>query len=486
MSKIEVDAITQQSGTTLTTGGGASKTVVVDATTVTLGRCGGTVALASGATQSGFGRTGTVDWQTSVKTADFTAVSGEGYFVNTTSGAITMTLPASPSVGDIVSVKDYAYKFGTNALTVNRNGSNIGGGGDFNPSYSTDGAFLTFIYADATKGWLLTDESNNTTDVSNTFISATGGTIKTCGDFKTHIFTGPGTFCVSAGTGPVAVADYLVIAGGASGGAGCAGGGGGAGGFRVSNCVGSIPAPTMSPLVKACGAIPISIQGYPITVGGGGAATTGGPGNPSPSGNNGNNSIFSTITSTAGGAGGAGNPTGQDPPSPTTNNAGKSGGSGGGGGHADGVAGVGNTPPVSPAQGTNGAASNPGPDDRGGGGGGAGGAGASGNPNQGGNGSFVADAFIGGCAPSYGGSNPVSSTRAFAGGGGGGSRNNPGSESGGAGGPGGGGAGGANANGTNATTNTGSGGGGSSQPGSPARTSGAGGSGIVMIRYKFQ
>ena len=54
MSKIEVDAITEQSGTTLTTGGGAGKTVVVDATTVTLGRCGGTVALASGATQTGF------------------------------------------------------------------------------------------------------------------------------------------------------------------------------------------------------------------------------------------------------------------------------------------------------------------------------------------------------------------------------------------------------------------------------------------------
>ena len=69
MSKIEVDAITEQSGSTLTTGGGAGKTVVVDATTVTLGRCGGTVALASGATQTGFGRTGTVDWQTgSIKT----------------------------------------------------------------------------------------------------------------------------------------------------------------------------------------------------------------------------------------------------------------------------------------------------------------------------------------------------------------------------------------------------------------------------------
>ena len=41
----------KQCGTTLTAGGGAGKTVVVDATTVTLGRCGGTVALASGASR---------------------------------------------------------------------------------------------------------------------------------------------------------------------------------------------------------------------------------------------------------------------------------------------------------------------------------------------------------------------------------------------------------------------------------------------------
>ena len=66
MSKIEVDAIDKQSGSTLTLGGSG--------TAVTLG---------AGATQSGFGRTGTVDWQTgSIKTATFTAVSGEGYFVN--------------------------------------------------------------------------------------------------------------------------------------------------------------------------------------------------------------------------------------------------------------------------------------------------------------------------------------------------------------------------------------------------------------------
>ena len=66
MSKIEVNAVEPQCGTTLT-----------------LGASGDTVTLASGASQSGFGRTGTVDWQTSIKTSTFTAANGEGYFVNT-------------------------------------------------------------------------------------------------------------------------------------------------------------------------------------------------------------------------------------------------------------------------------------------------------------------------------------------------------------------------------------------------------------------
>ena len=101
MSKIEVDQITQQSGTTITVGGGACKTAVVDATTVTLGRCGGSVALASGASQTGFGRTGTVDWQTTPKTGNFTAANGEGYFIDTSSGSVTVSLPAG-TAGAIV------------------------------------------------------------------------------------------------------------------------------------------------------------------------------------------------------------------------------------------------------------------------------------------------------------------------------------------------------------------------------------------------
>src|SRR5210317_500990 len=67
-----------------------------------------------------------IDWQ-SVVTTNTTMVSGQGYFVNTTSGAITMTLPASPSAGDYVAIKDYAETFGTNSCTIARNSSNIQG-----------------------------------------------------------------------------------------------------------------------------------------------------------------------------------------------------------------------------------------------------------------------------------------------------------------------------------------------------------------------
>ena len=61
-----------------------------------------TVTLACGASQSGFGRAGSVNWVTdSIKTSTFTAVSGEGYFVNTTGGAVTVNLPAG-TAGAIV------------------------------------------------------------------------------------------------------------------------------------------------------------------------------------------------------------------------------------------------------------------------------------------------------------------------------------------------------------------------------------------------
>ena len=84
-STIKVDNIQNQCGANI---------INESSNTITIGASGDTVSLASGASQSGFGRSGTVDWQTSIKTSTFTAVSGEGYFVNTTSGAVTVNLPA--------------------------------------------------------------------------------------------------------------------------------------------------------------------------------------------------------------------------------------------------------------------------------------------------------------------------------------------------------------------------------------------------------
>ena len=137
MSKIEVNQISSQCGSTLT-----------------IGQSGDTIQLACGATQTGFGKTGTVDWDTTAKTASFTAVSGNGYFVNTTSGAITLTLPASPSAGDIVAFKDYAGTFGTNNLTVGRNGHNIQGAAADLTLTINDQA-ITLVYVDSTQGWLI-------------------------------------------------------------------------------------------------------------------------------------------------------------------------------------------------------------------------------------------------------------------------------------------------------------------------------------------
>ena len=99
--------------------------------------------------------TGT-QWQ-AVKTTSFTAVAGEGYFINTTSGVITMTLPASPSIGDEVSVIDYAGTFDSNNLTVGRNSENIQGSAS-DLTVATERAGFTLVYVDSTQGWLLRDK----------------------------------------------------------------------------------------------------------------------------------------------------------------------------------------------------------------------------------------------------------------------------------------------------------------------------------------
>src|SRR5210317_2383366 len=212
MSKIEVNQISSQCGSTLT-----------------VGQSGDTVTLASGATQTGFGRTGTVDWDTTAKTASFTAVSGNGYFVNTTSTAITVTLPAG-SAGSIVSLKDYANTWDTNNVTVTPNGTDKINGSNDSAILSTQDQSVTLVYVDSTKGWRAVQDSTSSV-TGATFITATGGTITCCGDYKIHTFTGPGTFTVCSVGNPAGsdTIQTLIVAGGGGGSADQGGGGGGGG-----------------------------------------------------------------------------------------------------------------------------------------------------------------------------------------------------------------------------------------------------------------
>ena len=268
------------------------------------------------------------DWQ-SVQTTGFTAVSGKGYPCNTTSSAFTVTLPASPSVGNYIQIVDYAGTFATNAITLARNGNNIEGGTS-NKKLETNREAVTITYVDSTQGWVSTSGANEGTQS----LDPLGYSI-----------------------------DFLVVAGGGGGGTSQGGGGGGAGGYRTSTQL----ADTGTVIT--------------VTVGDGGVgAVTDGSDNFVSSSTNGSNSSISgsgltTITSTGGGRG------------DSVSGASAGTGGSGGGGSSDGVTtgASGNTPSTSPSQGSNGG--NGSTPYGGGAGGGAGAVGGNGSgSNIGGNG----------------------------------------------------------------------------------------------------
>jgi hypothetical protein len=233
------------------------------------------------------------DWQATPKTADFTAVAGEGYFVNTTSAAITVTLPSSPTAGDEVSIIDYGANSSTNNITITSSDNIEGASGDL--TLSTDKISKTLVYSDATKGWLVANEAG-------------------------------------AEPEPALTVDYLVVAGGGGGGsflstsAVGSGGGGGAGGYLTS--FNDVNADSLELSLNT---------NYAITVGGGGNG-----GQYTQNAAAGSNSVFDNITAYGGGIGGSYN--GLD---------GGNGGSGGGAGYGN-TAGSGNTPSTTPSQGNNG------------------------------------------------------------------------------------------------------------------------------------
>jgi len=500
MSKIEVNTVEPQCGTTLTLGGS-----------------GDTVALGTGASQTGFGRTGTVDWETTPKTTTFTAANGSGYFANTTAGTFTMNMPAG-SAGSIVSVADYAGTWQTYKLTVSPNGTDKMGGLNLDVELNTEGQSVTFVYVDAVQGWINTmDSTSNARGLNFMSASVSGAcnTLATCGNYKIATFKGPGTFtvCSVSCTASNNIVDYVVVAGGGGGGSGCgSGAGGGAGGFRyyantTNNPQGCASATPINNFPSGA-AVTVSATPYPITVGGGGP---GGSGTTAPTatslGTKGNDSVFDTITSTGGGFGTSGRCGGPVDGGP--------GGSGGGSARGRGAGGTGNTPSVPVSQGNaGGQMATPSDTLSGAGGGGALAVGGDNvnvpTPSSGYGGTGGAGGGIKGFGTT---GEPSGGHYYFSGGGGGGSfyaatDTNPGTPATNAqGGIGGGGPGAMAPDhpgtysapasplnkqwGANGTDNTGGGGGGGGESptaGIPTNdgSGGSGGSGIVIIRYRFQ
>ena len=456
MSEVKVNKISPRTACGTTTLGDSGDTFTIPAG----------VTITNSGTASGFGSTGEISWDTTVKTTGtFTATAGIGYFLNTSGGTITVNFPAG-AAGSSLAFADYADNWQNNKVTISPNGTDKIGGVNSNVDLTTQGQAVQFVYVDGTQGWINVIDSTSNVRAA-TYVTATGGCITTCGDYKMHKFNSPGTFCVSAGAGPLAVVDYMVVAGGGGGSANDVGSGGGAGGFRESPGTAS-GCYTTSPLGSPGTSLSVSINPYPVVVGGGGAGACN---NTSPRGTNGNDSTFSSITSTGGGGGGGASPT----------NSGASGGSGGGGSHTgNGCGGAGNTPPTTPPQGQAGgsAGGSGAPKYGSGGGGGAGAVGGNGAPTGGGNGGNGVTSEISGSPVAYAG-------------GGGGSVDCGSGSGGGSGGTGGGGSSqGAAGPGGTGGCNTGGGGAGASGPGGgppgAGGCGGTGGSGVVIIRYKYQ
>lgn len=415
MSEIKVNKISPRSGTGVQLGDSGD--------TFTL-PSGGTLTVASGATINNqgtavnFGATGSASWTSTVKTATFTAVAGEGYFCNTTAGSFTVNLPAG-SAGAVVAVKDYASTFQTNSLTLAPNGSDKIGSSTDDVILTEKGIALTLVFIDSTQGWLVTDSGLQ-----------------------------------AEATRPYNI-DFLCIAGGGGSGTG-GGGGGGAGGYRASfNSEASGGGGSSESAIQVAKGTQ-----YTITVGAGGNGSTG-----ASTTSGADSSIaapgISTITSIGGGIGANGaNYSGPGGFASTT------GGSGGGAGMNNNVAGSAGTS----NQGFAGGAS---PSNGGVGAGGGGGAGAVGGSGSNSPGDQAGDGGVG-VASTITGS---SVTRA---GGGGGSSNIVGRQ--GAGGLGGGGDGSDESptSGGAGSVNTGSGGGGGWY--APSTGSGGnGGSGVVIL-----
>jgi hypothetical protein len=312
---------------------------------------------------------GGIQWQSSiVTTSTLSAVAGNGYWINTTSNACTITLPASASVGDQIIFVDYDRTWGTNAVTIDQNSLNFQGNTSPSPEYNTSGQSVSIVYSGATKGWIPTVDDDVTLET-------------------------PQSYSI----------DFLVVAGGGGGGCDNSGGGGG-GGMRTST-------QTINAEVTIT-----------CTVGAGGA---GGSGSNASGSQGGSSSIsgtgVTTITSAGGGFGGGGAADG---------GSGGAGGGAGYNNRSGGSGNTPSTSPSQGANGGNGVVNSPGFGGAGGGGGGASGViGGLGNNNSGNGGDGTQSSITGSSvyyAGGAGGTGDVSSVVGTGGQGGGAAGNKTG------------------------------------------------------------
>ena len=259
---------------------------------------------------------GIIKWITTPKTADFTAVAGEGYFVDTTSAAITVTLPSSPTAGDEVSIIDYGANASTNNITITSS-DNIEGAAD-DLTLSTNKISKTLVYSDATKGWLIANDAGGAGGLRSTVDSSGGGasaesslSLATATDYTVSVGPGGGggTSLNGSATNGTGSTFANITSDGGGGGGNHSSGDGAVGGSGGGGC---------SSGTQHYGAYGTSGQGYaggntgPTSPaygggGGGGAAAAGANGTSSAGGNGGIGdqiSITGTSTYYAGGGGG--------------------------------------------------------------------------------------------------------------------------------------------------------------------------------------
>jgi hypothetical protein len=359
-SIIKVDTIQDQDGNNI---------INENANTITIGKSGDTVTVASGATFVGGG----IEWQSSIVTGTtLSAVAGKGYWIDTTSNTCTITLPASASVGDQLIFTDYARTWDTNNLTIDQNSLNYQGNSSPNPVYDTAGESVHIVYSGATQGWIPVDDGAVALETPQTYtvdflvIAGGGGSAfygaGGAGGYRTSTQSvTPGTtITVTVGDGGTggdtsgnkgtngsdssisgSGLTTITSAGGGAGGGqaggqenGGSGGSGGGGSASSPGIGGSGNTPSTSPSQGNNGGT--GGEGGPFSTGGGGggAGGTGGTGGASTAGNGGNGTASSITGSSVTRAGGGGGGTGPG------NTAGTGGTGGGGDGINSGVAGT--------------------------------------------------------------------------------------------------------------------------------------------------